>query len=65
MLLFGREFWTRLIDFDVLVETGMVSAPDLGLFRFVETAEEAWGILEAEYGFDLPETETGEFALDI
>jgi uncharacterized protein (TIGR00730 family) len=65
ILLFGRAFWTGLINFDLLVETGMISPQDLNLFRFVETAEEAWSILEAEYGFDLPETETGEFALDI
>ena len=55
VLLFGREFWTRLIDFDLLVETGMISALDLQLFRFVETAEEAWNLLEAEYGFELRE----------
>ena len=55
VLLFGREFWTRLIDFELLVETGMISALDLQLFRFVETAEEAWGLLEAEYGFELRE----------
>ena len=55
VLLFGRAFWTRLIDFDLLVETGMISALDLQLFRFVETAEEAWGLLEAEYGFELRE----------
>jgi hypothetical protein len=42
ILLFGREFWTKLINFDLLVETGMISALDLQLFRFVETAEEAW-----------------------
>jgi uncharacterized protein (TIGR00730 family) len=65
ILLFGRDFWTRLINFDLLVETGMISPQDLNLFRFVETAEEAWSVLEAEYGIDLPETETGEFALDI
>lgn len=53
VLLFGREFWTRLINFDLLVETGMISALDLSLFRFVETAEEAWAVLEAEYGFEL------------
>ena len=57
VLLFGREFWTRLIDFDLLVETGMISALDLQLFRFVETAEEAWSVLEAEYGFSLREHE--------
>ena len=65
ILLFGREFWSRLVDFDLLVERGMISAGDIGLFRYVETAEEAWSILEAEYGFDLPPTQTGEFATDI
>ena len=65
ILLFGREFWERLINFDVLVETGMIGAEDIGLFRFVESAEEAWSILEAEYGFDLPDTQTGDFAIDI
>jgi len=65
ILLFGREFWTALINFDLLVETGMIAAEDVGLFQFVETAEEAWAALAAEYGFDLPETETGSLALDI
>jgi hypothetical protein len=65
VLLFDREFWTRLINFDLLVDTGMISPQDLGLFHFVETAEEAWSVLAAEYGFDLPETTTGSLALDI
>jgi uncharacterized protein (TIGR00730 family) len=49
ILLFGRDFWTRLLNFDVLLETGMISPGDEQLFRFVETAEEAWAILENEY----------------
>jgi uncharacterized protein (TIGR00730 family) len=65
ILLFGRDFWTRLINFDLLIETGMISAGDVNLFHFVETAEEAWSCLEAEYGFDLPPTQTGDFAVDI
>ena len=65
ILLFGREFWSRLINFDVLIETGMISPADVHLFRYVETAEEAWSVLEVEYGFDAPPTETGEFAVDI
>jgi uncharacterized protein (TIGR00730 family) len=65
ILLFGREFWARLINFDVLVDTGMISPEDVSLFRFVESAEEAWSILEAEYGFDLPDTQTGDYAIDI
>ena len=56
VLLFGRDFWRRLIDFDLLVETGMISALDLQLFRFVETAEEAWEILDDEYGLREPLT---------
>ncbi len=60
ILLFGREFWTRLINFDLLVETGMISPLDLQLFHYVESAEEAWNILEAEYGFDMPITGLGE-----
>jgi uncharacterized protein (TIGR00730 family) len=65
ILLFGRDFWQRLIDFDYLVETGMIGPGDPGLVRFVETAEEAWEVLATHYGFDLPPTQTGEFAVDI
>ena len=65
ILLFGRDFWTRLIDFDLLVETGMISSEDLGLFHFVETAEEAWSVLAAKYGFDEPESGPGSLAMDI
>ena len=65
ILLFGRAFWQKLINFDYLVETGMISAADLQLFRYVETAEEAWDILATHYGFDEPPTQTGEFAVDI
>jgi len=65
ILLFGRDFWTRLINFDVLIETGMISAHDVHLFCFVETAQEAWAVLSAEYGFDASPTQTGEFAVDI
>lgn len=65
VLLFGRDFWTRLINFELLVESGMISALDLQLFRFVETAEEAWGLLEAEYGFELRENGKDLPAVDL
>jgi hypothetical protein len=47
ILLFGRDLLDPLINFDHLVDTGMISAGDLGLFHFVETAEEAWEVLAA------------------
>jgi uncharacterized protein (TIGR00730 family) len=48
ILLFGRDFWSRLLDIDLLLETGMISPGDEQLFHYVETAEEAWAVLEAE-----------------
>jgi len=65
ILLFGREFWSRLIDFELLVETGMIAADDLKLFHYVESAEEAWALLEGEYGFGAPASQTGDLAVDI
>jgi uncharacterized protein (TIGR00730 family) len=40
-LLFGREFWQSIINWDALADAGTISAEDLDLFRFVETAQEA------------------------
>jgi hypothetical protein len=54
IMLFGRDFWSRLINFELLVDTGMINPGDENLFTYVETAEEAWAVLEAEYGLDLP-----------
>ncbi|MET0349612.1 MAG: TIGR00730 family Rossman fold protein, partial [Rhizobacter sp.] len=65
ILLFGKEFWTKLINFEWLVETGMISELDLQLFKFVETAEEAWDLLDAEYGFSLHENDKGGSSADI
>jgi hypothetical protein len=42
IVLFGKGFWQRAIRFDVLVDEGTISARDLELFQYVETAEQAW-----------------------
>ena len=42
VLLFGREYWERIIDFRGLVEEGVITPADLEIFSYVETAEEAW-----------------------
>ncbi len=65
ILLFGRAFWDKLINFQHLVDTGMINAADLGLFHFVETAEDAWARLAEHYGFDLAPSRTGAFAEDV
>jgi uncharacterized protein (TIGR00730 family) len=45
VLLFGQAFWERVINFNALVEEGTISADDLDLFIYVETAEEAWELI--------------------
>ncbi|MDE2248363.1 MAG: LOG family protein, partial [Xanthomonadaceae bacterium] len=49
IVLFGRAFWQRAVDFDFLVEEGLVSAEDIALFSIVETAEEAIAVLHDFY----------------
>lgn len=53
ILLFGRSFWEKLINMDHLVATGMISPGDVHLVHYVETAEQAWDAIVAEYGADL------------
>ena len=49
VLLYGREFWDRVVNFEALVEEGVISPADLGLFHYCETAEEGWEFVEAFY----------------
>ncbi len=65
IVLVGREFWTKLINFEWLVETGMIAADDLKLFHLVDSADEAWQVLVQAFALDAPESETGEFAVDV
>ncbi|TCS65297.1 hypothetical protein EDD52_10483 [Primorskyibacter sedentarius] len=45
-LLFGREFWERIINWDALADAGTIADQDLDLFRYVETAQEAFELIE-------------------
>ncbi|WP_306117445.1 MULTISPECIES: LOG family protein [unclassified Roseitalea] len=44
-LLFGRRFWQGAIDLEFLAEQGTISPGDVELISFVDTAEEAWGVI--------------------
>ena len=46
ILLFGKNFWQRIINFEALVDENTISPEDLELFHYVETAEEAWDFLK-------------------
>jgi len=45
VLLFGKAFWQRIVNFEALVDEGTISPEDLDLFVFVDTAEEAWELI--------------------
>ncbi len=51
-LLFGRAFWEKVVDWEMLAESGLISREDLGLFRFVETAAEAVEAIDGWQGAD-------------
>ena len=42
ILFFGRDYWNRVVNFEALVDEGVIAPADLDLFSFCETAEEAW-----------------------
>jgi uncharacterized protein (TIGR00730 family) len=42
IVLVGKTFWKRLVDFDYLAEQGMTNWGDNKLFKMVDTAEEGW-----------------------
>lgn len=46
-LLFGSEFWKKIIDWEALSDAGTISASDLKLFRFVDTADEAMAAIDS------------------
>ena len=46
VVLIGKEYWNRLIDFNFLVEEGAITKEDLALFKIVDHAEEAWDVLK-------------------
>ncbi|MCM2449176.1 LOG family protein [Agrobacterium vitis] len=56
LILFGREVWHRIIDFDSLAEFGTIAPDDVKLLSFVETADEAWDIIARRYEIETAET---------
>ncbi len=52
ILLFGKQFWDRVINFSALADEGTINRADLDLFRWCETAEEAWKCITDFYDLD-------------
>ncbi len=61
VICFDKSYWTRLINFDALVQDGMISAADYELITFADDAEAAWAALVAA-GIPTAEAETAQSA---
>ncbi|MBI3552548.1 MAG: TIGR00730 family Rossman fold protein [Elusimicrobia bacterium] len=43
-----KAYWDQILDFKALAKMGMISPKDLELFRYAETAEDAWAIVRGQ-----------------
>ena len=49
VVLFGSEYWKRVLNLSVLVEEGVISPEDLNLFQFIDDVDEAWHFIQGFY----------------
>ena len=53
IVLFDKAYWSRVIEFEVLRDEGMISPEHLQLFDYADSAEEAWQVL-LRHGLQVP-----------
>lgn len=49
IVLFGVDYWKRLVNFDVMVEEGTISKDDLSLFTYTDDPQVAWSTIKTFY----------------
>jgi len=59
VVIYGRDYWNRLINFQTMIDAGAISARDLELFKVVDTPEEGFeylreGLTKYHLGPDRP-----------
>jgi uncharacterized protein (TIGR00730 family) len=69
VVIYGREYWERLINFQTMIDAGAISPDDLDLFKIVDTPEEGFeylraGLTEHHLEHERPRR-TGEVAPEI
>jgi len=50
VVLVGRSFWERVVNWEFLLENGLISREDVQLFQYAETAEETWDLISRQNG---------------
>ncbi len=46
IILFGREYWDKIINFEYLADHGLIADDHLNLFKYADSASEAWEIIK-------------------
>ena len=49
IVLFGSDYWKKVINFEALVEEGMISPDDLSLFQYADDPQVAWDVIRNFY----------------
>ncbi|REJ64747.1 MAG: LOG family protein [Planctomycetota bacterium] len=50
IVLFGREYWRQVLNFEYLADEGTIADADLELIDYAETPEETWQIIRTFHG---------------
>jgi uncharacterized protein (TIGR00730 family) len=48
VVLYGHEYWSRVVNFEAMIEMGVISPEDLNLFKVVDSPEEGFAYLKEE-----------------
>ncbi len=54
IILVGRAFWERLINWKMLIEEGLIREEELQIFHYAETAPEVWDLIRRYHGAPAP-----------
>ena len=46
IILFGRDYWSKVINFQFLSDHGLISDEHMNLFQYADSASEAWDIIK-------------------
>jgi len=46
IILFGRDYWSKVINFQFLSDHGLISDEHINLFQYADSASEAWDIIK-------------------
>ena len=48
IVLFGKDYWSRLVDFEFMADSGLIDDEDLKLIQFADTATDAWDLIRGQ-----------------